>query len=142
MRISKNFSLEELIYSQTAAAKGIDNTPNQEQIDNLVRLTKNVLQPLRDAINRPITISSGFRSKELNEAIGGAKYSQHLDGCAADIVVDGLVDAFRYIINHLYVDQCIFEQSGEKCWIHVSYKDSGNRGEVLTYTNDGGYVRL
>jgi len=140
-KITEHFSLEELIYSQTARAKGIDNTPNQDQIDNLTRLTENVLEPLRKAINRPITISSGFRSEELNKEIGGAKYSQHIEGEAVDIVCDGLVDAFRYIVRHLYFDQVIFETVGTKSWIHVSLASKLNRNEILTY-KDGTYTRL
>jgi len=140
-RITEHFMLSELVYSQTATAKSIDNTPNQDQVDNLIRLTKNVLEPLRKALDRPITVSSGFRSEELNIALGGAPYSQHMDGEAVDIVCDGLVDAFRYIIRHLYFDQVIFETVGSKSWIHISLASKLNRNEILTY-KDGTYTRL
>jgi len=87
MQLTKNFNLGELTHSITARNRGIKNEPNQEQIENLKALCEKVLQPLRDKINRSIIISSGFRSKELNTAIGGAKTSQHMAGEAADITL-------------------------------------------------------
>jgi len=90
MNLSKNFTLGEMIQSQMAIRKNIDNNPNGDQILNLIDLCDNVLQPLRDAIG-PIRISSGFRSQKLNVAIGGSTTSQHcaLNGAAADIDMGG-----------------------------------------------------
>ena len=85
MQLTKNFTLEELVHSDTANAKGIDNTPTQEIIDNLKELAENVLQPIRDKWGKPLTVNSGYRCKELNKAVGGVSTSQHQKGKAADI---------------------------------------------------------
>ena len=87
MRLSRNFTLDELILSQTATRIGIDNTPSAEVIANLQRLCQEVLQPLRDLVGVPVIVTSGYRSPELNRAIGGAPNSAHMQGRAADIVV-------------------------------------------------------
>ena len=101
MKLSKNFTLGEMIQSQTAIRKNIDNTPNGNQILNLIDLCENVLQPLRDYFG-PIHISSGFRSQKLNVAIGGSTTSQHcaLNGAAADIDMgEKNREIFEYIKN-------------------------------------------
>ena len=87
MQLSKNFTLIELITSQEAARRGLDNTPTPQVITNLTNLVKNVLQPLRDLVGKPIVISSGYRSPAVNAAIGGAKNSEHMTGCAADFTI-------------------------------------------------------
>ena len=79
------FKLEEFTYSATAQARHIENVPSAEAVRNLELLTKNVLDPLREAWGGPIIINSGYRSKELNEAVGGAAHSYHMLGMAADI---------------------------------------------------------
>lgn len=85
MNLSKNFTLAEMTASSTAKRLGIDNTPSKDIIDNLTELVTTVLQPIRDAFNAPIVVSSGYRCKRLNTAINGAKKSDHIFGFAADI---------------------------------------------------------
>ena len=77
MKLSENFSLNELTKSQTATRRGISNQPSEEHLENLKALVENVLQPIRDSKGQPIRISSGYRSSRLNTAIGGSENSQH-----------------------------------------------------------------
>lgn len=85
MKLTSNFTLEELIHSNTAKNRGIDNTPNQQALDNLTRLAKEVLQPIRTEWGKPLIVSSGYRSYRLNQAVRGAANSDHRYGAAADI---------------------------------------------------------
>ena len=87
MQLSKNFSLAELIRSNTAVTLGLDNSPPKSVIDNLKTLCERILQPLRDFFGVPITISSGYRCAALNKAVGGSSSSQHMTGEAADIQI-------------------------------------------------------
>jgi len=136
MMLSKNFSLDEMTRSTTASKKRIENVPNASQIENLVELCENVLQPLREAIG-PIYISSGFRSQKLNVAIGGSTTSQHcaLKGAAADIDMgDKNKEIFNFIKDELIFDQLIAEGSdsdGNMNWVHVSYNKDKNRNQIL-----------
>jgi len=111
MKLSPHFTLYELTFSNTAVRKNIDNTPDEEQIKNLTNLCVNVLEPLRKYLNKPIHISSGYRSEKLNKLIGGATKSQHIEGKAADIYVEGLTteELFQVICNSFNFDQCIQE---------------------------------
>ena len=129
MQITKNFTLEEMVYSPTALRKGIDNRPDNEVKNNLINLVENILQPLRDGLNEPIIVSSGYRCPELNESIGGAKHSQHMKGQAADIHCSDNVKLFNYIKDYLEFDQLINEYDYK--WIHVSFNDGKNRHQVL-----------
>lgn len=143
MRLTKNFTLAEFTKSQTAERYGIDNTPGTREYNNLKLLCENILQPLRDDIEKPITINSGFRSLELNQMIGSSNTSQHVIGKAADIEVMGLsnFDLALYI-SHMYnYDQLILEyhyqgdpRSG---WVHVSYNGRANRMQQLTINKHG-----
>ena len=121
MNLSTHFSLEELTRSQSALRKGIDNTPGPSEIKNLSRLCIDLLEPIRGVLGVPMHIDSGFRCKEVNAAVGGAKTSAHIDGRAADIVPVGmdLHKAFDIIRNALYfpLDQVIIECDS---WIHVA----------------------
>ena len=90
MQLSKNFSLQELIKSQTAERKGIDNTPSPEHQENLKLLCTSILQPIRDHFSRVVSVSSGYRSPELCTAIGSKITSQHARGEAADFEIFGL----------------------------------------------------
>ena len=130
----KYFTLDELIHSDTADSLGIVNTPTSEAVSNLNGLVTNVLDNLRDGWGRPIIVTSGYRCKELNAAVGGARYSQHLKGQAADIVSDDF-EAFRRFVHRWCkdneFDQCIFEHGGGKEWIHISYVEGRNRRQVL-----------
>lgn len=137
--VTMHFTIEELYASATAKAKGIDNKPNVQQLINLVYLAAYVLEPLRVAMNESIKISSGFRSRRLNEAVGGVLSSQHCKGQAADLCIDGDMKKgrkwFDYIKTHLPFDQLIWEHSKDGVyWIHVSfvYPDFGrNRKQVI-----------
>lgn len=135
MKLSEHFTLEELISSDTAKAKGIDNTPTVEAAANLAILANKVLEPARVAFCRPIIISSGYRCEELNAAVKGAKNSQHKYGLAADLQVSpisGLRTLFD-ILKGMDVDQLLYEHNSQgKKWIHVSYTVDANRH----YVND------
>jgi hypothetical protein len=138
MKLSKNFSLAEFTKSQTAERKGIDNTPQGEHLESAEALFAEVVQPVRDMFG-PTVINSGYRSPELNDAVGGSSKSQHCKGEAVDIEVPGTPNAevAEWIRDNLDFDQLILEfytpgipDSG---WVHVSYKDDGsNRKSVLT----------
>jgi zinc D-Ala-D-Ala carboxypeptidase len=143
MKLSLNFSLKELIASQTAERKGIDNTPTEEHIENLKLLCENILQPTRDEWGI-ISVSSGYRSPELCVAIGSSERSQHAKGQAADFEchrVDNKM-LFEWITNELDYDQAILEfynGTPDSGWIHVSYNKDGNRKQKLrAFRNDAG----
>ena len=111
MQLSKNFSLQELIKSQTAERKGIDNTPSPEHQENLKLLCTSILQPIRDHFSRVVSVSSGYRSPALCEAIGSKSTSQHARGEAADFEIFGLSNKTLadYIDSELHYDQLILE---------------------------------
>jgi zinc D-Ala-D-Ala carboxypeptidase len=135
--LSRNFTLEELTFSQTAARMGIPNAPNADQIAALEALCDEVLQPLRDALNAPIVVSSGFRCPALNRAVDGAPDSQHLDGKAADITCPTMSteDLFKRVLaSGLSFDQLIYEGGRECVWVHVSFDTARTRGEILRAT--------
>ena len=145
MKLSENFSLQELLKSQTALRKGIDNKPADPSIiTNLQVLCEKVLQPVRDHYARPVVINSGYRCPKLNKAIGSSSKSQHTKGMAADIEIPGLSnkELAEYIEENLPFDQLILEfyngvdpNSG---WVHVSYvSDSDNRKQTLTINKNG-----
>ena len=137
MRISKNFTLEELTASATAKAKGISNNPGQTDIVNLCGLVHNVLKPLRNWWGKEVKIGSGYRSLALNRAVGGVSNSQHMKGEAADLCIDGdMAKArswFQYIKQHCEFDQLIMEHNAKGTyWVHVSYRcDGKNRKQVI-----------
>ena len=138
MKLSENLTLREAIKSNTATRLGIDNTPEQWEVNNLRAIAENIFQPVRDHFGVPIGVSSGYRCKELNKAIGGSKYSQHMIGEALDIDADiyGRVtnaEIFNYIKNNLEWDQMIWEfgDDDEPNWVHVSYKESGSNRRQL-----------
>ena len=142
MKLSNNFSLSEFTSSPTADRLGIDNTPDKEATDNLQELVTFVLQPLRDLYGS-ITITSGYRSPELNKAIGGSTTSDHCLGCAADFEVqsqDNRVMA-QWIANNLDFKQLILEfyhaDDMHSGWIHCSYKKGSNNKQKLNALKDG-----
>jgi len=148
MRLSDNFTLNEFTKSQTADRKGIANNPNEIHVMAMESLCYNVLERIRSAFAKPIIVNSGYRSVALCEAIGSKSTSQHCDGEAVDIEIQGVsnYDLAKYIEKELNFDQLILEcwdgiepNSG---WVHVSYvNDIGNRKDVLTYTREGGYTK-
>lgn len=137
MELSKNFTLNELIKSQEATRLGIDNTPNEEQIKNLKILCENILQPLRDYYGMPLSISSGYRSAALCEAIGSSAKSQHTKGQAADFEIFGIPnkEIADFIVENFDYDQCILEFWNENepnsGWVHCSYSLNANRKQYL-----------
>ncbi len=132
MKITKNFTLEELSHSNTAKAKGIKNEPNKEQVQCLIDLAINVLQPLRDIWGKTIIINSGFRSQETNKAVGGVLNSQHTKGQAADLHVDNPRELMKKLTSsNIVFDQAILYQDGRNNFLHVSYNKEKNRNQIL-----------
>jgi hypothetical protein len=137
MILSKNFTLNELTKSQEATRLGIDNTPNEEHILNLKLLCENILQPIRDFYGMPLSVSSGYRSAALCEAVGSSSKSQHTKGQAADFEIFGVHnrELSDWIVNNLDYDQCILEFWNENepnsGWVHCSYSKESNRKQYL-----------
>ena len=143
MRLSEHFTLAELTKTKT----GIENVPNEEQVNNLKRVCR-WLEELRLRYNlnkkekiknkdeeEPIIINSGFRSAEVNKAVGGSPSSNHLTGCAVDIRCIGIEQALRYAAILLDIsdqnkedfDELIIERKGYTYWIHFAVRPFGNR---------------
>lgn len=137
MRISKNFTLEELTASATAKKKSIMNVPGAQEMLNMAALVHNILQPLRNCTKSAISISSGYRCAALNKAVGGVPSSQHIKGEAVDIDIKGDLKfgkaMFDWIKMHCSFDQLIWEHNAAGTyWIHVSYRSDGNnRGQII-----------
>lgn len=133
MQLTKNFTLEELTASSTAKTRGINNTPNPEQLANLSRLAREILQPVRDRWGKPVTITSGYRCPALNKAVGGVATSQHLNGEAADICISdnrGLFRLMKRMVEEgcITVGQLLDENNGS--WIHVSLPSAKHRNFI------------
>ena len=145
MILSKNFALKEFTESVTAIRNSVDNSPTPEHIRNIQLLVKFVLQPLREALSKPIKVTSGYRSESLNKLIGGSKRSQHCKGQAADIQfrVDGVMDNKaiwdKIIELGLPFDQMINEF--EFSWIHISYNHEHNRKSLLEAYKENGRTK-
>lgn len=142
-RLSEHYTLWELIRSEYAINNGLiamQLAITEGAIDNLRRLCVNILEPVRLHFGA-ITINSGYRCKELNRRLGGADNSQHVKGEAADIYMPApiLRKAAIYIASMLPFDQLINEYDYR--WLHVSYRDGSNRGEILKRTKNG-YERI
>lgn len=138
----KYFSIGELSQSDTADKMGIPNHPNTMQKMNMEKLIVNVLDPIRNLYGKPIYVNSGFRSESLNKMIGGAKNSQHMEGKAADITAGNPTEnkkvwdtiMFLFQEGDIDFDQCINEKpdnDGNPSWIHISYNEDNNRGQIL-----------
>lgn len=153
MKISNHLSLAEVTRSETAKRKGISNTPTAEHLENFKILAENVFEKIRAHFGVPIHISSGYRSKELNDAIGGSQTSQHSKGQAIDIDMDGSssgvtnADVYNFIKDNLEFDQLIWEFGTDKNpdWVHVSYVNGPNRKQKLKAVRTNGktsYVNI
>jgi hypothetical protein len=144
MNLSANFTLKELTKSDTATRLGLDNTPDDETIENLKLLCEKVLQPVREHFGQSVTVNSGYRSPESNAAVGGSKTSDHCKGQAADIEINGVAnpDLAQWIMDNLEYTQLILEfytqgqpNSG---WVHVSYDPNNLKKQELTATKIAG----
>ena len=138
MKLSENLSLSEVIRSESAKRNGISNTPTPEHIENLKALAEKIFQPIRDHFKKPIRISSGYRSKELNAKVGGSATSQHSKGQAIDLDNDGTDitnrQIFDFVKDNLNFDQLVYEfgDDDNPNWVHISYNRNGQqRGQVL-----------
>lgn len=135
IKLTKNFTLDEMCKSRTAKAKNISNSPSLTAIKNLTALCENVLQPLRDYLGEPVTINSGYRCPFLNRLIGGANGSQHVLGEAADINCKGSLDYAKkiilFIMEHCVFDQLILEKKKGAIWVHVSYTTTHKNRQQL-----------
>jgi hypothetical protein len=132
MNLTEHFTLEELVASQIAARRRIDNRPAPDIIENLRRVG-GVLEQVRAAVGKPITVSSGYRCPALNAAVGGARDSAHLQGLAADINVSGMAPkalAKAIIAAGIQFDQLIYEGT----WVHIGLAPGKPRNQVLTAT--------
>ena len=136
--ISKHISYKEGVYSRTATRLDIENTPNDEQLNNMILLAEEVFEPLRSWVGGPIKINSFFRSPKLNKAIGGSTTSQHCKGQAMDI--DDTfgratnAEMYHFIKEHLDFDQMIWEfgDDDNPDWVHISYvSEDDNRRRCL-----------
>jgi zinc D-Ala-D-Ala carboxypeptidase len=145
MNLTKNFYLDEMLASQSAVRLNFDEqfTPEQAVIDNLRALCFNVLQPLRDGLQRAILTSSGYRCPRVNQAIGGARNSQHLFGMAADINVGHLSteQLYQRIKNSGLVYDQLIQEFGR--WVHVSYNPNiaANRRQSFRAVKENGATR-
>ena len=141
MQITNNFTLEELTYSSTANINKINNQPDKQAEANLIRLAKDILQPIRDKYGLPITVNSGYRCSTLNKLVGGSKTSQHLTGQAADIRATKTTNSKLFNLikdmiqsGEITVGQLIWEYGSktEPNWIHVSLPYS-KKNQILYY---------
>lgn len=140
-KISKYVSLSEVTRSNTALRKGIDNTPNTEQLERIKTLAEKVFDPLREWVGGAVKINSGFRSAGLNNAIGGSSTSQHCAHNGAAFDIDDTfgnatnLEMFEYIKDNLDFDQMILEfvdDENRPLWLHVSYvSKAANRQQIL-----------
>jgi hypothetical protein len=147
MKLSEHLDLAEVTRSETAKRKGISNEPTPEHLENFKKLAQNIFEPIRKHFGVPIHISSGYRSKALNTAIGGSLTSQHCSGEAIDIDMDGSSNGvtnkmvFEFIKTNLNFDQLIWEfgTKDKPDWVHVSFETSGKqRKQILTAFKSGG----
>lgn len=142
--VSKHVSEREAWGSPTATRMGIDNAPTPEHLANIKLLLENVFEPLREWAGHPIKINSLYRSAALNTAVGGASKSDHMEGCAIDIDDDfgGATNAemFNWILENLEFDKLIWEFGDfvNPDWVHISYRHSNNRKQVMRASKNGG----
>lgn len=132
-----NFKLSEFIDSDTALIRKIKNVPDFGQVENLKELVSTILQPLRSAWGRPITVTSGYRCPELNKAVGGVLTSAHMRGEAADLQTERFAEFVLFTedflkANNIAFDQMLIEKSGRTQWLHISLRslDGKQRREI------------
>lgn len=133
IKLGRYFDLDEFTHSEKAIELGIANVPDTQAVVNLTRLTNLVLDPVREESYSPIVITSGYRCKELNTAIGGVGNSQHQEGLAADIIAINLNLKSLYNLcckHRTLVDQCILEPN----WVHISIAPLGKKARSMFFT--------
>jgi zinc D-Ala-D-Ala carboxypeptidase len=144
MNLTKNFSLHEMTKSETALRKNIPNIPTKDTLANLKTLAEKVLQPVRDHYGVGVKVNSGYRSPDVNTAVGGSRTSDHCKGMAADIEIAGLPNAelAQYIKDNLKYTQLILEfytpGISDSGWVHVSYDENNLKGQTLTAVKKNG----
>ena len=139
MNLSEHFTLEEMTASTTAARRGLDNSPTPEHLGNLKRLAA-FLEEVRALLGKPILVNSAYRSKEVNDAVGGSKNSQHCLGCAADLRVPGMTP--KQVVTALINSKLQFDQVIEEfgSWTHISIPNKpeiGPRKQALIIDRSG-----
>lgn len=140
-KLSENFTLAEMVASDTAKKLKIGNTPTLADIYHLEELCKMLLQPIRDAYGKPIKVTSGFRCRKLNQAVGGSPSSAHMRGYAADIKpVSGSYKEFEaFVVDFLMAhpeikfDQVLLERRGNTKWLHVSLRNSVGKQRMMLF---------
>ena len=144
MQLTNNFSLTEMVKSETALRHNMDNTPGEAEIASLRLLCEKILQPVREHYGKGVKVNSGFRHPEVNAKVGGSKTSDHCKGQAADIEIPGIpnADLAIWIMDNLEYTQLILEfytpglpDSG---WVHVSYDPANLKKQNLTATKKDG----
>jgi zinc D-Ala-D-Ala carboxypeptidase len=144
MQLTNNFSLAEMVKSDTALRHDMDNTPGEAEIANLKTLCEKVLQPVRDHFQTGVKVNSGFRHPEVNAKVGGSKTSDHCKGQAADIEIPGTANADLavWIMENLDYTQLILEfytpRVPDSGWVHVSYDPANLKKQNLTATKKDG----
>tara|TARA_R110000796_G_scaffold18980_2_gene57145 strand:- start:9884 stop:10375 length:492 start_codon:yes stop_codon:yes gene_type:complete len=147
--IAKYVSYKEVIRSNTAIKKGIDNKPNKEQLERIKLVAQRVFDPLRKWCGGRVKINSVFRGELLNFLIGGSTTSQHMANNGAAMDIDDVyrhktnLEMFHYIKDNIIFDQIIaeFPDNGKPRWIHVSYREGNNRGNALIATKINGKTK-
>lgn len=129
----RNFTIQELTASTTAAAKKISNDPTPEAAENLKLLVDKVLDPLRDAYGKPIRVNSGYRSPALNTAVKGSKTSQHVKGQAADITGGSKQENKKLfeLAQELNLPYCQLIDEKNFSWVHISYDPNNVKRQIL-----------
>lgn len=142
-QLTPHFSLAELTRSATADRLGIDNTPTPEALARL-QLTAEMLERIRSTLNVPITVTSGYRCRQLNQAVGGVTSSDHILGQAADFVAPRagtpyeIARALAPLVSVLGIGQLIYEHFGIRAWVHVSTALPARPAKrVITVTAEG-----
>lgn len=129
----KFFTIEELVHSEVAEARGIENAPEKDVVERLTQLVEKLLDPVREMWGEAIRVNSGYRNERLNAAVGGTRKSQHLRGEAADITTGGR-EGNRRLFEMIAKSEMEFDQmidEKEYAWIHISYSEKKNRKQIL-----------
>lgn len=142
--LSEYFSLSEMTVSETAARRGLKNAPVGKQLENL-RDTAERLDTIRESLGHPVTVTSGYRSPEVNASVGGSKTSAHCHGLAVDFTCprfgSPLAVARAILASGIEFDQLIHEFG---TWVHIGFAESGkpSRKQVLTINKRGTLLGL